>query len=289
MDEIIDELRRLNSAIERLMERFIPPEKPDLCGVCRTFRAEMRGGFLSLKEIKRPSPIRLSDLVGIDSLVEVLRRNTLQFVKGYPAHDVLIYGPRGTGKSSAVRALVNEFDSLRMIEVERDALFHLHDIQEMVAGEEGRFILFCDDLSFSDGHEESLKLKTLLEGGLEARPENLLIYATSNRRHLMPERFSENLPAVDEEIHPSETLEEKISLSDRFGIRLGVTVFDRDKYIEIIRHYLEKYGMGEMNEEVERDALRWARSHGNYSGRTAEQFARDLRGRLLLEGDNNSP
>jgi hypothetical protein len=287
MNEITEELRRLNRAIERLLERFLHPEKPDLSGGYRTFRAEMRKGFLCLKEIKRHSPTRLSDLVGIDGLIEVLRRNTLQFVKGYPAHDVLIYGPRGTGKSSAVRALVNEFDSLRMIEVEKDALFHLHDIQEMVAGEEGRFILFCDDLSFSDGHEESLKLKSLLEGGLEARPENLLIYATSNRRHLMPERFSENLPPGDDEIHPAEGLEEKVSLSDRFGIRLGTTVFDMNLYLEIVRHYFRKYGMGEMTEETERDALRWALSHGNYSGRTAEQFVRDLRGRLLLEGDSN--
>ncbi|RMG02649.1 MAG: ATP-binding protein [Nitrospirae bacterium] len=285
-NEILSELKRLNASIERLVKGIVGilnDGETVLPQDYRAYRIEVRGAGLKVTGIDNITRTRLSELVGIDNVINTVKRNTRQFLKGYPAHDLLIYGPRGTGKSSCVRALLNEFEELRMIEVEKKALLFLHEIQALVRREPHRFILFCDDLSFHDAEDERLRLKTLLEGGIEERPGNMIIYATSNRRHLVPEKQNENIPQQDEELHPSDALEEKISLSDRFGLRLGIGVFTPELYIDIVKHYMKLRGLGEADEGVIRDAMNWAMAHGNFSGRTAEYFVRDLIGRRLIE------
>lgn len=291
-NEITKELKRLNATVERLVEGLVGHSKnwkTMLPRGYRAYRIEVREGSLNITGIKNITRTRFSDLIGIENVINTVKRNTRQFLKGYPAHDLLIYGPRGTGKSSCVRALLNEFEELRMIEVEKKALLFLGEIQALVRREPHRFILFCDDLSFHDSEDEMLRLKTLLEGGIEERPGNIIIYATSNRRHLVPEKLKENILQQDEELHPSEAIEEKISLSDRFGLRLGIGVFTPEMYIEIVKHYMKQQGVGDADEILIREAMNWATAHGNFSGRTAEYFVRDLIGkRLLEEGSENT-
>ncbi|MGE4578067.1 MAG: ATP-binding protein [Desulfuromonadales bacterium] len=226
-----------------------------------------------------------ADLLGIDATLQRLNQNTLQFVRGYPANNVLLWGERGSGKSSAVKGLINRFSSqgLRLVEVQKEDLFQLPLITSRLRDLNYRFILFCDDLSFDESEVSYRELKALLEGGIEARPANVLVYATSNRRHLMPERFEDNGPEA--EIHPEERIAEKLSLSDRFGITLGFYPMSQETYLAVVRHLSRRRKIKISVKRLEREALQWAMRRGARSGRVARQFMDDFSGRLLIEAD----
>jgi predicted AAA+ superfamily ATPase len=198
---------------------------------------------------------------------------------------VLLTGARGTGKSSLVKAVLNQFAAkgLRLIEVDKDDLVHLPEIVDLIAGRRERFIIFCDDLSFESGEPGYKAMKSILDGSITGMPDNLLVYATSNRRHLMPEKMSENLETkynADGDIHPGETTEEKVSLSERFGLWLSFYPFGQDHYLEICAHWLSEFGMApEQIAAARGEALQWTLMRGSRSGRVAWQFARDYAGR----------
>ena len=233
--------------------------------------------------------IRLSDLRGVDSQIERIEQNTRQFVAGRPANNVLLTGARGTGKSSIVKGLLDKYAErgLRLIEIEKSDLVDLPQLVEQVAARPERFIVFCDDLTFEAAESGYVALKVVLDGSISATSENLLIYATSNRRHLMPEYMAENLETryVGDEIHPGETVEEKISLSERFGLWVSFYPFDQDEYLDIVRSWLAHFGCSAREaDEARAEALQWALQRGSRSGRVAYQFARDWAGRQGGEG-----
>ena len=248
------------------------------------FRWRKRNGRGVIESVRHVHKIALGDLREIDDQKKIVEQNTRQFVEGYPANNVLLTGARGTGKSSLVKALLNKYSprGLRVIEVEKQDLIDLADIVDHIDSRAERFILFCDDLSF-DADEPGFKaLKAVLDGSVAASSENCLIYATSNRRHLMPEFMSENLEArhMGDEIHPGETEEEKISLSERFGVWVSFYPFDQDEYLNIVAQWLAHYKItGANSEAVRQAALQWALQRGSRSGRVAWQFARDWAGR----------
>lgn len=280
-------LERLLTRAEALLGRLegiLPPAPPTTDWKSAiAFRWRKSGQRAWLQPVARPHPIRLADLTGIDDQKARVMANTRQFVAGRPANNVLLTGARGSGKSSLVKAVLNEFagKGLRVIEVDKDDLIDLPDIIDLVEGRRERFILFCDDLSFEAGETAYKALKSVLDGSVAAAPDNVLIYATSNRRHLMPEYFSENLETkyVGDEIHPGETTEEKISLSERFGLWVSFYPFDQDHYLAICAHWLRTFGVADAAiAGAERDALNWALSRGSRSGRVAWQFAKDFAG-----------
>ena len=239
------------------------------------------------KAIRHVHRIALGDLCGIDRQKKLVEQNTRQFVEGLPANNVLLTGARGTGKSSLIKALLNKYAprGLRVIEVEKQDLIDLPEIVELIAQRPERFVLYCDDLSFEADEPGYKALKVVLDGSVAAASENCLIYATSNRRHLMPEFMSENLEAkrVDDEIHPGETVEEKISLSERFGVWVSFYPFDQDEYLEIVTQWLAHFKIGGAGTEAVRHAaLQWALQRGSRSGRVAWQFARDWAGRARI-------
>lgn len=277
-------LDRAESVLTRLESRLPPPcPTPDWQQTlaCRWRRQQ---GYGRLVPVQQVHPIRLADLADIDEQKERITANTRQFVAGQPANNVLLTGTRGSGKSSLVKAVLNEYaaQGLRLIEVDKDDLTDLAEIVDQVAGRPEKFLIFCDDLSFESGENAYKALKSVLDGSVAAPPENVLIYATSNRRHLMPEYFSENLETtrVDGEIHPGEAIEEKISLSERFGLWISFYPFDQDSYLHIVAHWLKSYGFSKKAiAAAEREALNWALGRGSRSGRVAWQFARDYAGR----------
>ena len=276
-------LARAEKLLERI-EPLLPPASaaPDWDAAI-TFRWRKHGRTGFLQAIKHPAPIRLQDLHDIDEQKSRIDANTRQFVAGQPANNVLLTGTRGSGKSSLIKALLNEYapQGLRVIEVEKGELIDLADIVDLLEGRPERFIIFCDDLSFDAGDATFKALKVVLDGSLASAPDNVLIYATSNRRHLMPEYFEENLDSkrVGEEIHPGEAVEEKISLSERFGLWLSFYPFDQDAYLDIVAHWLASFGCAaDEIARAERDALNWALSRGSRSGRVAWQFAKDWAG-----------
>ncbi|MGH8352744.1 MAG: ATP-binding protein [Pseudomonas sp.] len=237
--------------------------------------------------------LSLADLIGVDTQREQLARNTRQFVEGLPANHALLWGARGTGKSSMVRALLAEHAGagLRLIEIERDHLADLPRVVEQLAKLPQRFVLFCDDLSFEAGEGDYRVLKSVLDGSLERAPDNVLLYATSNRRHLMPERQSdnENWQRVDGELHPNEAVEDKIALSDRFGLWLSFYPFTQEHFLRVVRHWVGELAAPAglswaWDEALEKTAIRWALGRGNRNGRCAYQFARNWVGLKLLEG-----
>lgn len=285
-DFLVKALQRLNENIERLADFFTPTTYPPGFSKFRAFRAFSQNNRLIIRGIACHDPVRFRELKGIDHAVAPLRTNTEQFICGLPCNNVLLYGPRGTGKSSAVKALLNTYArrGLRMIEIHRDSLLHIPEVADFIRTRQERFIAFCDDLSFEDDNKSYIQLKAILEGGLEAKPENMLIYATSNRRHLMPEMTEDNLPRYSAaELHPSETLEEKISLSDRFGLRLGLANFDMETYLAIIFNYARLRKLNLAKDDLHKRAFQWSIEHGNFSGRTARQFIDNLEGQLGLE------
>ena len=232
----------------------------------------------ALQAIERIDPIRLDHLLGIDRQKAALRENTAQFVAGLPANHALMTGARGTGKSSLVKALLNEFanDGLRLIEVPPHDLIDLPEIVAPLRGKPERFILYVDDFSVANADPALIALKTALDGGIEAPADNVLIYATSNRRYLMPTVHADNreFQWIDDEVHPGESSEEKISLSERFGLWLSFLAFTQDDYERLVRHHLQQFSYTKWNEDIRAEALRWAQTRASRSGRVAHQFAR---------------
>ncbi len=284
VDRLID---RLDGILDRV-ESLAPAnaQAPDWSSAYAfRWRKHRGGGYI--QAVVRPHQIRLDDLQGIDRQRSELERNTRQFLKGLPANNALLWGSRGTGKSSLVKALVNQYrgDGLRVLEVDKNDLIDLPDVVEGIQNRPERFLLFCDDLSFEADDSSYKALKAILDGSVHAPPENVLIYATSNRRHLLPEYMRENLDAhhVNGEIHHSEAVEEKISLSERFGLWLSFYPFKQDQYLEIVDHWLKSFDVRAVDGEAVRTAaLQWALARGSRSGRSAYQFARDWAGRQGL-------
>lgn len=289
---LFDFLQRANSVLTRL-EPLLPATRESLDweqSLAARWQREGRGGYL--QPLKVSLDMSLSDLIGVDTQREQLARNTRQFVQGMPANHALLWGARGTGKSSLVRALLAEHAGagLRLIEIERDHLADLPRVVEQLMKLPQRFILFCDDLSFEAGEGDYRVLKSVLDGSLERSPENVLLYATSNRRHLVPERESDNAntKVVDGELHPNEAVEDKIALSDRFGLWLSFYPFTQQHYLDVVRHWIEVQAaqaglQWQWSEELEKLAVRWATGRGNRNGRCAYQFARQWVGLQLLE------
>ncbi|MBK9021569.1 MAG: ATP-binding protein [Sulfuritalea sp.] len=275
---------RLDALFDRI-EAALPPPLPPTDWTATAYRWRTRGGRGWLEAVKQPHRIRVDDLQGVDDQKQRIAQNTRQFVQGRSANNVLLTGARGTGKSSLVKAVFNQFAhrGLRLIEVDKDELVHLPDVVDLIAGRRERFIIFCDDLSFESGEPGYKAMKSILDGSITGMPDNLLVYATSNRRHLMPEKMSENLEAkhdADGDIHPGETTEEKVSLSERFGLWLSFYPFGQDHYLEICGHWLGEFGMSPQQIEGARaEALQWTLMRGSRSGRVAWQFARDYAGR----------
>jgi len=238
-----------------------------------------------LEPVRHVAPIALDDLKEIEPQKEKIQRNTLQFVQGHPANNVLLTGARGTGKSSLIKACLNTYakDGLRLIEVDKADLVDLPDIVDVCSGRSEKFMVFCDDLSFEEGEAGYKALKSILDGSVAAASPNVLIYATSNRRHLLPEYMKENLTYThtdDGEVHPGEVVEEKISLSERFGLWVSFYPFSQDEYLAITAQWLSSFGVSAQGIEAARpEALVWALERGSRSGRVAYQFARDWAGR----------
>ncbi len=280
-------LQRAGQLLDRIEAMsFAPCAVPDFAGhTAFRWRRQERGG--SLQAVAHPHHIRLDDLCGIEAQKRRVDENTRQFLEGWPANNVLLTGARGTGKSSLVKALLNEYAGrgLRLIEVDRQDLTDLPDIVALIGARPERFIVFCDDLSFEAAEPGYKALKVALDGSIASPSENVLIYATSNRRHLMPEYMAENLETrhVGEEVHPSEGVEEKISLSERFGLWVSFYPFDQESYLAIVEHCARKLRVPARARKAMREAaLQWALARGSRSGRAAWQFARDYAGRLRL-------
>jgi predicted AAA+ superfamily ATPase len=248
------------------------------------FRYRSRGGG-RLEPVRHVASIRLSSLVEVEAQKEKLLRNTEQFVAGKSANNLLLTGSRGTGKSSLIKACLNEYapQGLRLIEVDKTDLVDLPDIVDLVAERPERFIVFCDDLSFDEGEPGYKALKSILDGSVAESSDNVLIYATSNRRHLLPEYMKENLSyrhTEDGEVHPGEVVEEKISLSERFGLWVSFYPFSQDEYLAIVAQWLRGFGVGdEAIAAARQESLVWALERGSRSGRVAYQFAKDYAGR----------
>lgn len=285
-------LQRADAVLERI-EPLLPAPRQALDWnnvVAARWQREGRTGYLQALRVSLD--LNLADLVGVDKQREQLARNTRQFVSGLPANHALLWGARGTGKSSLVRALLaaHADTGLRLIEIERDHLADLPKVVESLVGLPQRFVLFCDDLSFESGEGDYRVLKSVLDGSLERAPDNVLLYATSNRRHLLPEKESDNLDSrmVDGELHPSEAIEDKIALSDRFGLWISFYPFTQDHFLAVVRHWIgvqaKQIGLQwEWDHELELQAIRWALGRGNRNGRCAYQFARSWVGQRLLE------
>jgi predicted AAA+ superfamily ATPase len=292
-----ERLIRVLATAERLLAQFdshLPtPGTAHFSGDGFTaFRCLASDDGITLKGVSHPHRIGLADLHCVETQKQELDRNTRQFLAGLPANNALLWGSRGTGKSSLVKALLHEYSpvGLRLIEVDKALLTHLPEIMERLEGRPERFILYCDDLSFEADESGYKTLKAVLDGSLSAIGGNVLVYATSNRRHLLPEYHHENLAArnVDGEIHQGEAVEEKISLSERFGIWLSFYPFTQDEYLEVVRHWLDRLGgTSGAWEEIRAEALRWALQRGSRSGRSAWQFARDWTGRQGLQSGSN--
>jgi uncharacterized protein len=288
---VTDSLNRRLEVLADRLERLLPPvAEVDWSAPAFRWRTRQYLGARvgTLEAVHRIAAIEPDDLRHVDAQKEAILRNTEQFVRGLPANNVLLTGARGTGKSSLIRACLVRLrpDGLRLIEVDKHDLVDLPDIVERLGGRSERFILFCDDLSFDEGEGSYKALKAALDGSVAAPPENVLIYATSNRRHLMPEYMRENLDTKyqdDGEIHPGETVEEKVSLSERFGLWLSFYPFRQDDYVDIVAHWLARYGAdAALIEAARTEALQFALLRGSRSGRVAMQFARDFAGRHRL-------
>lgn len=286
-----DQFSQLLSRAEQVLARveaLMPPAPPAPdWKYGQAFRWRKRGDRGFLETIANPHRMDLADLRNIDRQKALVDRNTRQFVQGLPANNVLLSGSRGTGKSSLVKAMLTEYadQGLRLIEIDKQDLADLPELIDQVQGRPERFILFCDDLSFEADDSSYKTLKAALDGSLSAPPDNVLIYATSNRRHLLPEYFTDNQQSrnVDGEIHHGEAVEEKISLSERFGLWVSFYPFDQDAYLEVVSTWLERLGIAVGDEEAMRaEALRFALGRGSRSGRVAWQFARDWAGRSGL-------
>jgi predicted AAA+ superfamily ATPase len=285
---LLPELERLIDRAEGVLARLeasLPPAPPAPDWQALAHRWRTRQGRGWLEPIRHLQQIRLADLQDVATQKARIVANTRQFLAGKRANNVLLTGARGTGKSSLIRALLTEYAAagLRVIEVDKSDLVDLPHIVDLVAGRPERFILYCDDLSFDEGELSYKALKSVLDGSLAAVPDNVLIYATSNRRHLLPEYFEENARTrhVGEEIHPAEAIEEKVSLSERFGLWLSFYPFSQEEYLRIVQHWLAEFGvsLADWEGELRTEALQWSLLRGSRNGRVAWQFARDWAGR----------
>jgi predicted AAA+ superfamily ATPase len=284
--------RRLHTArdwpsLARDLAGYLAAEGVGLFGRYRAFRWVRDGGAGRLEGVAAPDPVRLADLVDYELEREPVLENTRQFVAGGPANNVLLYGDRGTGKSSTIKALANEYAgrSLRLIEVAKDHLGDYPGILALLRGRRERFILFVDDLSFEEHETQYKALKAVLEGGLDARPDNVVLYATSNRRRLVVERFADRQAAtLDDEVNPQEAAEEKLSLADRFGIHAPFLVPDQERYLRVVEGLAARFGLEVPRDDLHRRALTWAQWHNGRSCRAARQFVDALRGEAVLRG-----
>ncbi len=281
-ERLLERAEQLITRIESVLPQ--PLTAPDWAASVAYRYRKRSSGHGVLEPVRHVAQMRLADLQEIDGQKGKIQRNTLQFVQGLPANNVLLTGARGTGKSSLVKACLNEYaaQGLRLIEVDKADLVDLPDIVDVVADCRERFIVFCDDLSFEDGEPGYKALKSILDGSVSAAGQNVLIYATSNRRHLLPEYMKENLSythTADGEVHPGEVVEEKISLSERFGLWVSFYPFSQDEYLTIVAQWLSSFGvLAQAIETARPQALVWALERGSRSGRVAYQFARDYAG-----------
>lgn len=280
--DLIDSL----SVILKQLQQTLPPLQKEIDYSAHAFKWKNN----TLHPINEPKAFYLKNLVGIETQKTKIIQNTKQFLQGLPANDVLLTGSRGTGKSSIVRALLTEYanEGLRLIEIERDDLSALPQIKKLIQQRPEKFIIYCDDLAFNAEDENYRSLKSVLDGSLESGHQNFLIYATSNRRHLLPEFMQENLPTFKAdvpqftEVHPQEAVEEKISLSDRFGLWLSFYPMDQKIYLEIVENYISGANL-DLSEEMRKEALRWCQTRGQRSGRSAYQFSKHWIGSQSLK------
>ena len=293
--ELIEQLRRVLAAAEQILPRPVPEVDWATC-IAANWRRHSLAGYL--EPAPNLDPIALEDLLGIDEQKRLIEDNTRQFLRGLPANNVLLWGSRGTGKSSLVRALLNTYapQGLRIIQVDKDDLPFLPDIFSRIQDQPFRFLLFCDDLSFEPGEKSYKMLKSALDGSVYSAPENTLIYVTSNRRHLLPEYPTDNLGSkmVNNEIHHGEGVEEKISLSDRFGLWVSFHVFSQDQYLRVVRQCIDNLAARHgatlpWSREVEQAAIGWSHEKSKRCGRTALQFAKLFVGRNLLATSPDIP
>ncbi len=287
MSDLQNFLERAEILLTRLENYFLPSTLPPDWQNVTAFRWRKQHGQGEFQAIYRPHQIDLQDLQGIDLQKQICIRNTQQFLRRLPANNILLWGARGTGKSSLIKALLNEYShqGLRLIEVEKHDLIDLPDIVNTFHNRTECFVIFCDDLSFEQDDASYKALKSALDGSVSAAPDNVLIYATSNRRHLLPEYKKENTDTllINGEIHHAEAVEEKISLSERFGIWLSFYPYDQNEYLAIVTYWIKKLGMIKIDETVMQEAaLQWALQRGSRSGRSAWQFARDWVGRHAI-------
>jgi len=291
--EMSNSLERVLQRAEALMQRIEsvlpqPLQAPDWSASVAYRYRKRSSGHGTLEPVRHVAQLGLQDLKEIDQQKEKIQRNTEQFVNGLPANNVLLTGARGTGKSSLIKACLNNYAprGLRLIEVDKDDLVDLPDIVEVVAARAEKFIVYCDDLSFEDGEPGYKALKSILDGTVAASTANVLIYATSNRRHLLPEYMKENLSYThtdDGEVHPGEGVEEKISLSERFGLWVSFYPFSQDEYLAITAQWLSSFGVNAAAIDAAKpEALVWALERGSRSGRVAYQFARDYAGKHVV-------
>ena len=284
-DPLLHLLTRAEALLARLEAVLPHPLAAPDWGAAIAYRYRKRGGSGWIEPVRHVAPIRLASLVEVEPQKERLLRNTEQFVAGRGANNVLLTGARGTGKSSLIKAVLNEFapQGLRLIEVDKADLVDLPDIVDLVAERAEKFIVFCDDLSFDEGEPGYKALKSILDGSVSQSSENVLIYATSNRRHLLPEYMKENLSyqhTEDGEVHPGEGVEEKISLSERFGLWVSFYPFSQDEYLAIAAQWLRGLGMSDaLIAQSRQESLVWALERGSRSGRVAFQFAKDYSAR----------
>jgi len=288
LDRMLHRAELLMARIERILPQ--PLHAPDWKAAIAFRYRKRSSGHGVLEPVRHIGQMSLDDLKEIDQQKEKIQRNTLQFIDGKPANNVLLTGARGTGKSSLVKACLNTYASrgLRLIEVDKQDMVDLPDIIEVVADRAEKFIIFCDDLSFDEGEPGYKALKSILDGTVAAATANVLIYATSNRRHLLPEYMKDNLSYThteDGEVHPGEVIEEKISLSERFGLWVSFYPFSQEEYLHIVDQWLASLNVPQMMwEQAHPESLVWALERGSRSGRVAYQFARDFAGRLDASG-----
>ena len=284
--QFLETLTRIADALERMAPP--PHDTPDFTA-CIAARWRVSGTHKYLETVHHVHHMEADWLIGVEAQHDLIDRNTAQFVSGKPANNVLLTGSRGTGKSSLVKAMLARYSpqGLRLIEVEKEHLNDMPDIVDLIANERYRFVLFCDDLSFDTGDGSYKALKAILDGSIAAATPNVLLYATSNRRHLLPEYFHENEETkyVGEEVHFGESIEEKVSLSERFGLWISFYPFSQDDYLAAVKSWVEQLGVSVPSEAAarevfDRDALNWALQRGSRSGRVAYQFARDFAGQI---------
>lgn len=280
MDKLFE---RLNQLVDRLETLFPARDERPQAWDAQAFR--WRDG--QLEPIRKVHAVELDDLLNIDRQRDLLEANTRQFVGGLPCNNALLWGARGTGKSTLVKALLNRYadDGLRLIEIDAHDLIDLPHVVEPLADRPERFLLFVDDLSFDADDNAYRTLKAALDGSTAVAPENVLIYATSNRRHLLPESMEDNRQSVmiGDELHPGDAIEEKVSLSERFGVWLAFHPFKQDEYLKVVAYWLDKLGGLALDDDCRKQAMLWCHARGNRSGRIANQFARDWIGKQQLD------